>query len=449
MQIVSYHIPDELLKVKKSFNNIQGIHLTCSPDERYIAYDFESGDDNENLDINILSVDGNGDIPLIHHPANDRVFGWVPGRKEFLFLSDRSGYWDLWAVKLDDNKVAGPAKRIFADIGEVESMGFTQDGDCYFGFSKRNFYTSITPFNPINGKIEMGSGKSLMGSNYGVNWSPDGLNLSYIRIYDGNANHPVQFIVQEVETGVENKPLNDTFYPGAHSWSPDGKKILVAGRDRKKLQTKGYKGEFFLIDMETGQSDEVLQLSDYEFNVPADDAPPLSQLQWSPDGKSFFYLLFKDRLAKHNLETGEDMILFKYPSFTYGVLDLSPDGKRLLIGLEYPGEGMSRLFTLPAEGGQENEVCTSQEAKGFNKAFWSPDGKYIYFTEILEGMKTNLWRIPSTGGTPEKVWSSENRVEIFDIHPDGNQIAFSIRERKTEVRVIENLSSEIARIFNE
>ena len=94
-------------------------------------------------------------------------------------------------------------------------------------------------------------------------------------------------------------------------------------------------------------------------------------------------------------------------------------------------------------------MCTAQEAKDFGPAFWSPDGKNIYFVEILESMKTNLWRVPSKGGNPEKVWGSENRVDIFDIHPDGNQIAFSIRERKTEVRVIENLTSEIAKVFNE
>ena len=36
-------------------------------------------------------------------------------------------------------------------------------------------------------------------------------------------------------------------------------------------------------------------------------------------------------------------------------------------------------------------------------------------------------------------------MEIYDIHPDGNQVAFSIRERVTEVRVIENLVQELER----
>ena len=68
------------------------------------------------------------------------------------------------------------------------------------------------------------------------------------------------------------------------------------------------------------------------------------------------------------------------------------------------------------------------------------------FAERSEG--TILWRVSATGGTPQKVWQSENRAEFFSIHPDGNEIAFAIRERTTEVRVIENLVQELERIDN-
>ena len=102
---------------------------------------------------------------------------------------------------------------------------------------------------------------------------------------------------------------------------------------------------------------------------------------------------------------------------------------------------------MPAEGGNVVEMCSAQEANDFVAANWSPDGKYIYFSERPE--ETNLWRIPAAGGMPQKVWHSENRTAIYNIHPDGNQIAISQRIRTTEVRVIENLASEIAKVFNE
>jgi Tol biopolymer transport system component len=201
-----------------------------------------------------------------------------------------------------------------------------------------------------------------------------------------------------------------------------------------------------MINVKTGQTDKIFLLSDYEYNVPEDDTYPLTGFEWSKDGKSFYYLFFKDRLVKHDLKTGEDKVLYKHSDFQPRVLRPSPDGKTLLFGLKYPGDEKSRLFIIPAEGGKEKEVCTAQEAKLFDMALWSPDGKYIFFSETKNATNTSLWSVPAEGGNPQKVWSSENLTEIFDIHPDGNQVAFSVRERATEVRVIENLVQELERL---
>ncbi|MDH5743743.1 MAG: tetratricopeptide repeat protein, partial [Candidatus Aminicenantes bacterium] len=138
-QICSFSILDESIRVLKPIDRRNGPQIACSPDEKSIAYDFKNETNNGNFDINLLVVDGGDEVSLVEHPANDRVLGWVPGRKEFLFISDRSGTWDLWAVPVDDGKPSGPVKRIYTDIGEVQPMGFTQNGDCFFGFNRRNF----------------------------------------------------------------------------------------------------------------------------------------------------------------------------------------------------------------------------------------------------------------------------------------------------------------------
>jgi Tol biopolymer transport system component len=446
-QIFTFNILNKTMKVIKTYTRItSGGGLACSPDEKYIAYSFANDIDNGNFDINLMLANGDDDIPLIKHPANDRVLGWVPGRKDFLFLSDRSGTWDLWAITLDDAKPSGPARRIYTDIGEVSPMGFTQNGNCYFGFVRRNFFTNIAPFDAEKGEIEVGSAKSLKGSNYGVTWSPDAQYLAYIKIEDRNPDNPVQLVVRDIKTTEEQESVNDILRPWDIEWSPDGNSILVVGWEKSQLRTKGYKGGVFTVNVKTGQTDNIFLLSDYEYNIPKDDAYPLSGIKWSSDGKSFYYLFFKDRLVKHDLESGEDKILFKYPAFSGRVLDLSPDGQNLLFGLEYPGDEKSRLFTIPPEGGKEKEICTTQEDKSFSSAFWSADGKYIFFSEVKQSLATSIWRVPAEGGKPEKTWSSENMVEIFDIHPDGDKVAFSIRERATEVRVIENLLQELEKL---
>jgi Tol biopolymer transport system component len=446
MQMVSFNILDKTEQDLKTFEVLHFPQLDCSPDEKYIAYDFPNETDNGNSDINIMLSNGDKDISLITHPANDKVLGWVPGRQEFLFTSDRSGSWDLWAIPIDDGKLTGTAKRIYTDIGDVESIGFIENGDCFFGFSRRSFNTYLTPFNAETGELKEESSESMLGSNFWVKWSPDGQSLLYIS-ENTKSENPWQLTIKDLKTGKERKLAENLFTSESPCWSPDGNSILVLGREKIKAKAKDYSRGIYLVDVKTGQTTEILLLSDYEFNVPEDDASPLSDLEWSADGKSFYYLLFKDRLVKHDLESGEDKVLYEHSHFNRNLLRRSPDGKNLLFAIYNPEEKRGHLFTMPAEGGKEIELCTTQEDVALAGGSWSPNGKYIYFTEITEG--TNLWRVPVQGGTPQKVWHSENRAEFYSIHPDGGQIAYAIRERTTEIRAIENLSHELAKIYDQ
>ena len=435
VQIILLNISDGKKQVLKTVDFPMGfLRLSCSPDEKYIAHDFTNKTDkgNVNSDINILVVDEGREISLVNHPANDHVLGWVPGRKEFLFISDRSGTWDLWAKTVVSGESTGSAKRIYTDIGDVNPVGYSENGDIYFGFSRRNFNASLVPLNSETGELDVTSGKSLLGSGYWMDWSPDGQDLIY-----GER-------IINLKTGEERNYGDSMSRVISPRWSPDGKSILLVGIENNKNITKDYIGGIYMVDVKTDETTEILLLSDYKFNMPSDDAYPLSEIQWSLDGKSFFYLFSKDRLVKHDLETGEDKILYKQAHFDRGSLSRSPDGKMLIFAARSPEQKKSRLFAMSVEGGQEQELCTPQEADDFYGVMWSPDGKYIYFAEREEG--TSLWRIPAKGGNPQKVWHTENRAEIFSIHPNGNQIALSINERTTEIRVIEGLIRELEKL---
>ncbi|MHA2403935.1 MAG: hypothetical protein ACXADH_13150, partial [Candidatus Kariarchaeaceae archaeon] len=335
-QICSFHIKSKAVHVLKTFD-MGWPHISCSPDEKYIAYDFPNKTDNRNFDINIIPINGGDEISVVNHKANDRVLGWVPGRKEFLFISDRSGSWDLWAIRLDEGKPAGPIKRIYTDIGEVQPMGFTENGDCFFGFNRRNFNTYLTPFNIETGKINRQSGKSILGSNFWAKWSPDGQYLAYTK-ENNKVENPWQLTIQDLKTGEERKLGENLRYARAPSWSPDGNSIIVVGTDKNKFYTKGYRGDVYLVDVKTGKTTEVFRLSDYTYNAPDDDSFPLSVIEWSLDGKSIFYLFFKDRLVKHDLVTGEEKILYKHTHFNSLVLKRSPIGKNLIFAVYYPEE---------------------------------------------------------------------------------------------------------------
>jgi Tol biopolymer transport system component len=441
-QITLFNISDGTHRDLKHFDGRRWFHLSSSPDGKYVAYDHVEEPLDGNPDIHVLPVNGGVEVPLVAHPAKDHVLGWMPGKDMFLFTSDRSGTWDLWAVPVEEGKPSGPEKRIYTNIGDVSPMGFTDNGDCYVGFTRRNFNAYLAPFNPETGEIDPGSGTPMSGSNFCLEWSPDGQSLVYVK----ESPYSLDLTVRDLKTGVERQLADNLQFCEFPRWSPDGKSILLFGFEKEKFHTKGYRGGVFMVDAETGETKQVFLLSDYTYNPADDDRVPLSILEWAPDGKSFYYLFFTDRLVKHDLETGKDRVLFEHTGFKPYALDLSPDGNSLLFGLEFPGEEKGCLYVIPAEGGKEKEVCTFQEANHFETASWSPDGKYIYFVERPE--ETNLWRVQADGGEPVIVWSSEHRVEIFDIHPDGNQVAFSIRERSTEVRVIENLPAELEKIYH-
>jgi Tol biopolymer transport system component len=443
-QVCSLSVSDGTIHELKTFDIRKWPRLSCSPDEKSIAYDFANETDSGKFDINLLTMQGGNEISLVKHPANDRTLGWVPGRKEFLFISDRSGTWDLWAIPVDDGKPSGQEKRIYTDIGDVQPVGFTQNGDCFFGFNRRNFNAYVAPFNAETGALEENSGKPLLGSNLGGQWSPDGQFLTYVKLND-KAESPLQLTIRDLKTGEERRLADNLNMAMSSCWSPDGNSILVVGFE-KSIRTKS--AGIYRVDVRTGQATQILNLSDYKdkINPPDDDAFPLSDVQWSLDGKSVFFLFFTDRLVKRDLASGEDKILYKHSRFERNVLARSPDGRSLLFAVRSPEDKKSHLYTMPAEGGNIRELCTAQEAASLEMGMWSPDGKYVYFTEMKdEG--TSLWRIPAAGGIPQKTWQSKDRAEIFGFHPDGKQIALAIYERELEIRVIKNLVQELEK-FN-
>jgi Tol biopolymer transport system component len=420
-------------------------NLSLSPDDKYLAFDFPNPSDKGNYDIYLMSIDSKNELPIVEHPANDRLLGWLPGRNELLFFSDRSGKWDLWAIPVDNGKPSGLVKRIYADIGEADPMGLTHTGDCYLGISRSNYNTYIVPFNVETGVVKEESGKSLAGSNTWVKWSPDGQYLTYIKD-NKKTNYPWQLTIQDIKTGEERKVANNLLTARSLCWSPEGNSILAVGHDKTKFSTKGYKGGIYKTDIRTGLTTEILNISDYKYNAPEDETYPLSNVEWSSDGKSIFYLFFTDRLVKRNLETGEDKILYKNSRFVRNILQRSPDGKDLLFGVFSPEEKKSRLFTIPVDGGKEKELCTSQEAISFNSANWSPDGKCIYF---LDSDGNNFWRVSAEGGMPQKVWYSKSKIRSFDINPNETQIVLVKPEQITEIRVIENLVQELEKVDNQ
>ena len=91
--------------------------------------------------------------------------------------------------------------------------------------------------------------------------------------------------------------------------------------------------------------------------------------------------MYKDQIVKRNLTTGEEKVIYKGHNLKR-ILRLSPASNTLLFAYENPETKKIHFCTIPAEGGNAEEIFTSQETDRVRTAVWSPDGNHIFFSDF-------------------------------------------------------------------
>jgi len=447
-QIVWVSVSDGAVHILKSLEKAWPKTVCHSPDDRFLAYDLPVAENSGNYDIFLLAIDGSGEIPLIEHPANDKLLGWAPGREEVLFISDRTGTWDAWVVRVVDGRPQGAPQSIKRNIGEISSMAFTQDGSYYYNTFTRNFTTCVAPFDPATGVIQTSSSKPILGSNYSPQWSPDGEHLAYVSEHTTKAGPG--FIdyrgirIRHLTTG-EERDLAGELYTIEPRWSPDGRSIVAAGYDRSDPKgSDNYK--LYKIDVQTGKA---TPLVDVDHDGIGKSWHPRHRFrgEWSGDGKSIFYVNHGS-ICKRDLETGQEEQLYRNPDL-FRRLNISPDGQELIFHIGDPagqahGDSLKctrRLMMMDISSREVRELHKLRELREIRIIGWTPDGQHILFSRY-EKKGFSLWKIPSEGGDSQQLWQSEKKLHRLSLHPDGQQIAFHTVELEHEICVMENFLPE-------
>ena len=449
-KIVLVSVTDGSVRVLKTLDKWP-FNMCFSPDGRYIVYDFPLKEDSPDRDIFLLSIDGSREIPLVKHPANDVVLGWVPDGKNIIFASDRTGTPDIWVIRVAEGNPQGVPRLVKSSKGPFQPMGlgFTIDGSFYYGHRPNKTDVYITEIDPETGKIMVPPHEAInhfVESNATPDYSPDGKYLAYISrrtpMTMRYTTRPIGNVlcIRSLETGEERefKPEINRF--GWPRWSPDGRSVLVVNWNANNQ--KGY----YQIDTKTGNVTPV---------IPTDEDRDLfGRHEWSRDGKTIFYGC-RDRKDKilyqifvRDLESGTEKELYR--SDDYLNISLSPDGQWL--ALLFLSNEKPCLNVMPATGGEPRELCRFEEEEGIVfghncSITWTVDGKYILFTmknSKMDDAKWELCRISADGGELEKL-GLEMSDSFFNlsIHSDGRHIAFSSRGQSgSEVWVMENFLPE-------
>lgn len=110
------------------------------------------------------------------------------------------------------------------------------------------------------------------------------------------------------------------------------------------------------------------------------------------------------------------LVTRKGPSYLHG---WSPDGKFLV----YTGQrnGQFDIYRIPAEGGVEVQLTNTIGLEDGPE--YTPDGRYIFFNSVRSG-RMQLWRMKPDGSHPEQMTDDEYNNWFPHISPDGKWVVF-------------------------
>jgi Tol biopolymer transport system component len=174
----------------------------------------------------------------------------------------------------------------------------------------------------------------------------------------------------------------------------------------------------FLSDQD-GQMDVwVTQIGSGEFHnltrgsVPDLANPSIRTLGFSPDGSLVtFWVRRQDSSMPGNIGIWAVPTLGGQPRpylENVGEFDWSPDGSRLAY--HTPGAGDPLFVSDGTVRPSGQPIFTAPPGLHTHFPVWSPDATFLYFVQGSLPDKLDIWRIPSAGGTPERVTWLNARV---------------------------------------
>jgi Tol biopolymer transport system component len=249
---------------------------------------------------------------------------------------------------------------------------------------------------------------SLPGRESDPDFSPDGNQLAFT--WDGGENGQVDVYVKLIGAGPPLRLTQDPANEASPVWAPDGRSIAFI--------RSGQTGDTLLI---------IPSLGGPERKVFTNNGP-LYSVNWSPDGK---WLAVADGggggIAMISVETGEKRMVTKQPAPSYDLRPaFSPDGRQLAFVRDN-----GKIYLTAVTGGGEKKLAA--DIGLITRLAWTADRGEIIFDSGLTGNWT-LWRMPSSGGEPEALFSEREVYSLPAISRTGRQVAIVERHYDTDIR---------------
>ena len=245
--------------------------------------------------------------------------------------------------------------------------------------------------------------------------SSDGETIVYVRRSNDIMKDRVRSNLWRINTsGKNHRPLHSGFKNSySPRWSPDNTKIAFVSNNSGSTQ----------IHMHWVGSGETTVISQLQ------ESP--SSLSWSPDGK---WLAFTMNVK------GKSTSIVKSRTKPDGASWAKKPITVTTTRYQYDGRGIvepsyRHVFVVPADGGTARQL-TNGNFNHYGSLAWSADSKDIFFSahrsddwELISG-ESNLYKITISNNKLEQITSMPGEERSPSISPNGEVIAFYVKERR-------------------
>ena len=279
-------------------------------------------------------------------------------------------------------------------------------------------------------------------------FSPDGTKIAFSRKNSDGKTHDIyiQGVHADMPQRLTTSPAEDT----RPAWSPDGHSIAfirLIGPHMKELD---------ILSLITGKETKLAEL---EAMTPW--LCEIPRLSWSHDGTEIYSSEIVGAgqscgIIAISVSTGNVRSVTRPPSGVVADVEaaLSPDGTKLAFLRNSETLGGDIYVVDPSGGSPQRVTFDNRDIMGF---CWSADGNnFIVASRRGDGV-VKLWRMPLEGGEPEQITDGSVVATFPAASLSGDAIAFTTYRNVTsiwrsdglsEIQLIDNQSGNSAPVFS-
>ena len=338
-----------------------------SPDGSRIVF---HGYRNGNWDIWSVGRDGAAPAAVTADAFDDREPQYSADGARVLFSSDRGGSYDIWSVDL----ASGELTQHTDHAANAWSPSWSHDGA--LAYATEGDQGARLMVLHVDGTEQMLAEHA--GVISGVQWSPDGTQVSY-QLFSGAAT---QLKVVDLASGSDRTISNPgaDIFPFKASWLADDKLAYAAdGNVFTRNVSAGERADWpFAITLDLIRHDYTRRVRSYDASEQR-LALGLGSPTISADGEHIYFSALGD--LWHWLPTSQTLRQLTDDAYAEYSPTLSPDGQTLAYVSDTDGEVGLRLLTL-STGAIERVKIDAQQV---SVPAWSPDGEQIAFFVDVPG----------------------------------------------------------------